>query len=356
MDTEGCCKKLSQAIKSLPDRSQTQQTTIDPYVARSALQKALRRGDAELATQAAVCLLRDSQRLWRAIAVILFEDFGSLPIDLASQVLAVAAFKKVRTKLGSDYSILCWLIELLCRHARDRRVDDLYTLADCAREVGLNRAERAKLGPDLIEVLMEAQLIAKVCEKPVPRRSFKTVSPSHSDRYIQTLRAQELIDHGELELCIQGRKTTGTLLPVISALLRASKPRQSSLSLTIQKSVPEVIFVGGAPSYALDGFTRPGREALSLLLQSRAEVARLVTEVLPRAKRMRAIQGLLFDVEGGVCTLEITDPFHDRLKAVTEGRWSGLPRDQIADGLRLMRTAIPELNGLREATYAPYVP
>jgi len=119
MDTESCRKELSQAIKSLPDRSQTQQTIIDPYVARSALQKALRRGDAELATQAGVCLLEDSQRLWRAVAVILFEDFGSRPIDLASQVLAVAAFKRVRAKIGSDYSILCWLIEVLCRHARD---------------------------------------------------------------------------------------------------------------------------------------------------------------------------------------------------------------------------------------------
>ena len=351
MDTESCRKELSQAIKSLPDRSQTQQTIIDPYVARSALQKALRRGDVELATQVGVCLQEDSQRLWRAVAVILFEDFGSLPIDLASQLLAIAAFKRVRTKIGSDHAILCWLVERLCRHARDRRVDDLYTLADCAREVGLTRAERAKLGPDLMEVLMEAQLIAKVCERPVPRRSFKTVSPSHSDRYIQTLRAQELIDHDELELCIQGRKTTGTLLPVISALLRASKPRQSSFPLTIQNPVPEVIFVGGAPSYALDGFTRPGREALSQLLQSRAEVARLVTEALPRSKRMRAIQGLLFDVEGGVCTLEVTDPFHDKLKRVTEGRWSGLPRDQIADGLRLMRTAIPELNDFRKQVW-----
>jgi len=202
-----------------------------------------------------------------------------------------------------------------------------------------------------MEVLMEAQLLSNLCEKPVPRHSFKTVSPSHSDRYIQTLRAQELIDDGECDLCVQGRKTTGTLLPVISALLRASRPRQSSFPLTIQNCVPEVIFVGGAPSYALDGFTRPGREALSQLLQSRAEVARLVTEALPRSKRMRAIQGLLFDVEGGVCTLEITDPFHDRLKAVTEGRWSGLPRGQIADGLRLMRVAIPELNDFRKQVW-----
>ena len=50
---------------------------IDPYVASSLLQKAIRRGDASLAERAALTLHRlRGQGIWRRFLVIAFEDVG----------------------------------------------------------------------------------------------------------------------------------------------------------------------------------------------------------------------------------------------------------------------------------------
>jgi hypothetical protein len=56
---------------------------VDPWVASSLLQKAIRRGDADLAERAAITLHRLRGRsIWRRFLVIAFEDIGVASVDV----------------------------------------------------------------------------------------------------------------------------------------------------------------------------------------------------------------------------------------------------------------------------------
>lgn len=348
--------QLSKAIETLPSPTKTLPRIPDPYIARSALQKALRRGDVDRATQAAVSLSSDPQRLWRGLAVTVFEDFGSLNTGLLGQVVGAASSKRWRDQVGGDLKVVTTLIKQLCTEPRDRRVDEAYMFAGQLERQPLTRSERRKLSGTLIDLLDEVQSASQRCERPVSRRSFKTVLAKDSDAFLSEMLETERMDPELFTICLQGRKTTQCLLPVLYPLLKDAAGVQSAFSFILQHPIPAFQNIYGAPSYALDGYTQPGREALSHLQNSNRELQAVLAEINDPRQRLKTLSALLFVVEGGVCTEEISDPLYDELKHVSVGRWSGLPAETIPDAIEVMRTAIPELNEIRERVYAAYVP
>jgi replication-associated recombination protein RarA len=65
----------------------------DRWVASSLVQKAIRRGDVELAKRAAFRLLElDKEAIWRRLVVIAFEDIGAGDVDV---LLGIAADRKL---------------------------------------------------------------------------------------------------------------------------------------------------------------------------------------------------------------------------------------------------------------------
>jgi replication-associated recombination protein RarA len=63
---------------------------ISPWVAMSLLQKAIRRGEENLALRAAATLLRDApDRLWRRLGCIAFEDVGVADLDAVRATRAI---------------------------------------------------------------------------------------------------------------------------------------------------------------------------------------------------------------------------------------------------------------------------
>lgn len=347
---------LSDAIAALPDPSKKLPDIADPYVARSALQKALRRGDVGRATQAAHSLLPDPQRLWRGLAVTVFEDFGSAPIDLTGQVIAAAASKKHRINLGGDFAVARALIHQLCEVPRDLRVDEAYMFAGVLERTPLTAWERRKLSCELRELLEGAGELIQRCERLVPHRGFKTVLARECDAFLREMYEVGRLSEEEHAVSIQGRKTTQCLLPVLYPLTRPVSPRQGTFSFVITYPPELSRDIAGIPSYALDGYTRAGKHALELLFRANAHLQEILKPLNSRSRLMKALAALLFVVEGGVCTEEVSDPLYDEIKHVSRGRWTGLPADVIPEALEAMQAAIPELNDIREVVYAPYVP
>ena len=75
------------------------------WVAMSLLQKAIRRGRHDLAHRAAASLLHDSsERLWRRLACIAFEDIGLADFPTVAQVTAGMAGKTFRGSLGEEWA------------------------------------------------------------------------------------------------------------------------------------------------------------------------------------------------------------------------------------------------------------
>lgn len=350
---------LSDAVDALPSPSKKLPDITDPYVARSALQKALRRGDVERAEQAASSLLNDPQRLWKGLAVTVFEDFGSAPIGLRGQVVTACGSKKVRSDLGGDLAVAQALIRQLCEVPRDRRVDEAYMFAGVLEKEPPSPKERKRWSPELRELLECSGELIRRCERPVPRRSFKTVLARESDEFLVEMYEAERIGEKELAICIQGRKTTQCLLPVLFPLTRPVSPRQGSFALALNRtqrmSRDTCRDTYDVPLYALDGYTQVGKQALELLFWATPRLQSLLKPLKSRSAKVKALAALLFVVEGGICTEEVSDPLYDELKYISQGRWSGLPAEVVPEALEAMCTALPHLNQLRHEIWGPNV-
>ncbi len=347
---------LSDAIVAFPAVPNTFPEIDDPYIARSLLQKALRRGDLVRAMQAVYSLLKDPQRLWKGLAVTTFEDFGSAPVEVRGQVVAACSSKKYRSDLGGDLAVAAALIHQLCAAPRDRRVDEVYMFAGVLGQAPLTLKERRRLSTELRDLLSSALELIQRCERPVPHRSFKTVLAKECDAFLIGLCEDGRLNEEELAICVQGRKTTQCLLPVLFPLTRPVSPRQGTFSFVTTCPLDLSRDIAGIPSYALDGYTRAGKQALELLFRSNPNIQKALNSLTSRSRQLKALAALLFVVEGGICTQEIADPIFDELKHISRGRWSGLPTHVLPEALELMQDAIPELNDIREGTYAPYVP
>jgi hypothetical protein len=204
---------------------------------------------------------------------------------------------------------------------------------------------RLQSHPDLIE---RAGVIRTDAERPVPGRSFKGVIAARADAYLKQSHNEGQIGPSELAMCLQARKTSQCLLPVIYPLAKEALARAGHSTQLKSNATPEVSIVGGIPGYAFDGYTREGREALASLGSVDEGIRELTKPISSNKARLDALSALLFAVEGGVCTEEVSDPAYEQLKTAALVSWSGIPQDTIADALATMREAIPMLNDIRK--------
>ncbi len=87
----------------------------DRYLAMSALQKAIRRGNEPVAHRATLNLLRGNARgFWRRLGVIAFEDVGVANIDLVGWVTVAMGDSRLRHQLGGDWRVAAFLVSELC--------------------------------------------------------------------------------------------------------------------------------------------------------------------------------------------------------------------------------------------------
>src|SRR6185295_9840679 len=99
---------------------------ISPWIAMSLLQKAIRRGNEDLALHAATTLLENSpERLWRRCGGIAFEDVGLADIETLSLVAAALAGKRPRAQLGGEWTVASCIVSRMARAAKCRAADDL---------------------------------------------------------------------------------------------------------------------------------------------------------------------------------------------------------------------------------------
>jgi replication-associated recombination protein RarA len=99
------------------------------WIASSALQKAVRRGEAALAQRAAFALHRDDlSAAWRRLIAIAFEDVGPADIDVVLDTVAVATSSDWRAVCGEE-DILASIVCRLAAAPKDRSADYLMWIA-----------------------------------------------------------------------------------------------------------------------------------------------------------------------------------------------------------------------------------
>jgi replication-associated recombination protein RarA len=80
-----------------------QSRDASPWLAMSALQKAIRRGREDVALGAAATLLRDApEKLWRRIGCIAYEDVGLASVEAVGLATVALEGKRHRATLGGE--------------------------------------------------------------------------------------------------------------------------------------------------------------------------------------------------------------------------------------------------------------
>ena len=329
----------------------------DIYIASSCLQKALRRGDTFYAWGAARYLLRyDEPRLWRRLAVCAFEDFGIVDLTVTARVVAACASPAFRLAQGRE-RVLEYLIALLCGLAKDRRLDDLYSLANASFGNGgrFKSLDGDVLGEAIATLVHEAARLVGICERAVPKRSFRTISLSSCERALEGMARRGLLPGGLLELCDKGVRASRCLLPLLLPLALEATRGVAEVGTVLQHRLPKVPLVRGVPAYAYDGFTRGGRAVLSKLALHEPRLAPLV-EALAASARVDVLHHLLFFAEGGRVDRLLTDPLSRGLNIYAVALGARLPQPEADQAVELMERCLPTIHALRGAMPLPQPP
>src|SRR3954451_21255801 len=91
---------------ALPATPHLEPLSVDPWVASSLLQKAIRRGDSDLAAQAALTFyLYRGKAIWRKFVVIAFEDIGIGDPEILIEAVALDSDPGLRASLGGEREV-----------------------------------------------------------------------------------------------------------------------------------------------------------------------------------------------------------------------------------------------------------
>lgn len=324
---------------------------ISPYVAMSLLQKAVRRGQLPLALQAAATLHHSApDRLWRRIGGVAFEDIGIADLPALKLVSAALTGKRFRVNLGGEWAVASAAVEIMVRARKSRASDDLFMTLEALPSLAADRMRMVKM-PD-------AQLQRIVGHDPsLHRRALAllfligTNKPGGSlpARKGNTDRAFDLLtDMGvapsTLEICRIGYRKICEPLPPLVALLSLANGLRSGV---VDDALPPELMIGGVPGWALDMFTREGKQALTRLLVARTGVAEFASAILPPSNRVRFLGQVLFRVEGGQLIQRVGGDLCDRLHSQLMFDTLGVDPGLAVKALDLMRADIPVLNRIR---------
>jgi hypothetical protein len=117
---------LQRAVAERGEPPTAQPMDASPWVAMSAMQKAIRRGREDLALSAAATLLQDApDKLWRRVGCVAFEDIGLAGLEAVGLATVSLGGKQARAALGGEWAVASCVVSELCRAPKCRAADDL---------------------------------------------------------------------------------------------------------------------------------------------------------------------------------------------------------------------------------------
>lgn len=276
----------------------------DRYIARSCLQKAIRRGEVGLARRALANLYdHDPSSVWRHLVIICIEDVGIANVDLLAQIIAAKKDRRWRAQMGGDWHVVAGLVRLMAESVHCQAACDLLLriLNDPALEH--DKATALDLGPRVLAraigdptVTIELRGIAALAmggclaegqSHRDPCGLFDIMAElGHFSHVVATCRAAWKISRNPMAM----------LLPLIwEAWL------QNDRHSVADDVLPAVQMIGRVPGYALDQFTRIGNAISRAFLRECDEVRDAFEAAGVRSTGFSSTLGdLLFLSEGGL--------------------------------------------------------
>jgi hypothetical protein len=307
-----------------------------PWVAMSAMQKAIRRGREDLALSAAATLLRDApDKLWRRVGCIAYEDVGLASLSTVGIATVSLSGKPARAALGGEWAVASCVVAELSRAPKCRAADDLLMACELHPAYTDARMELPYLTiRDLITVATGQGAVherARALWYALGTdRGRSSLAPRRGDpRVVFDLLYEAGWPHFIVEVAREGFRRTRTVLCPLVALL-ACEPRQA-VQLKSDELQPEEV-IGDVPTWAVDLYSREGRAALARFLQTEALAARWVRRNVSPSRRVSFLGHIIFRVEGGLVTNRMRWPLADELRRQVDVECSGRARRRSRPG------------------------
>lgn len=326
---------------------------VSVWIAASALQKAIRRGRADLAIAAAATLaVNDPDRLWRRIGGIAFEDVGLGDPCAVGLVSAVLAGKRVRADLGGEWRVASRLVQRLCASPKSRATDDLLMATETMPALVDQRRAFADLTHDQLRrtIIGTRKLHERALALIYLAGTEARLNPHFRPRRGEPVLAFDVLDElgvapTIIEISREGyrrnRETLCLLLPLLFG------ERDDDASTFTDDPLPPESMAGPVPGWALDAYTREGKAALRRFLGTQAGLATWTRRHLPSGQRLPFLARVVFHAEGGLLINRRRTALSDELRRINEEEASGVSPEGMREAMALMREGLPILNAIR---------
>lgn len=330
----------------------------DLWLAASALQKAIRRGDRRTARTAVSILVETApDRLWRRLVVIALEDIGIADLALVAAVLWVSGRAAWRRQHGGEEAVAAALVDALCRAPKCRDACDTLVVADLHPVLARLRqtftefddGELASMvadpGQPLAGRVLAAWLLAGTERFPAAQ-----IAPRHG-----SIRALlDVFDHlgvgaDVLDIAAKGATRTQEAHPISLPLISAQAAIAGGFKV-LEEECPSLGFVAGWPSEAIDMHTRPGRRALSLFVAGDNKGLNRVLGGVRPGFRAEIVGTAAFRVEGAAVDRRLTYRGSDQILTdaeVAHLTWAGGTQEMAAELLDRVRRDLHRLHDCR---------
>ncbi len=346
--------------KFAPDSPRTEPLSIDLRLAVSALQKAIRRGNAEEALSCARLLAdKDAQRLWRRLAVIAMEDVGIGDFDVVSNTIYTSRSKVWRDKQGGDWHVASYLVSRLCAAPKSRGTDDLGLVVEFHPDYEEARAELA--------CAPQASLCDLVADpsQPMAVRSLAGLYLAGTDRWsVHALPHRrghirvllELYGHIGVpdyvrEVIEGGAKKERGALPVNLGLMWLQAAASTSRHIRDERAcLTHLGVIDGVSSEAYDMHTQVGRRALGYFSKACEPVREYLLRFVHERDVYKLLVALAWQAESSLLDRRLvydgSEAIFEMAKVATVSI-NGFPAERIDEAIDLMRRHLPDLHQAR---------
>lgn len=328
------------------------------WINASALQKAIRRGQASRATRHALAGMRlDPKYVLRRLAVCALEDIGIG--DLAGVAMTLAAIGAIKGRpINEASSWAQYLAERLARGPKSRLACDLLSLVDYQASATERAGHLVYARPTELDRLLRlpdptSQMLAS-CRFGGCRVAPAGTTPVGGKQARLTLMRRLVNARTPLLLCYISDRAAGRLR---EAMFASVLPIWGSLMLEPELSIagreigcsPDI---GSFAAEAFDLHTRSGKVALRRFARECMPISQLVSH-LPCGRAGKAVEYAVFIVEGGLLDREVSYPFAAQVSGEArhwELAYAGAAHDGLQkELLTAVRENLPMLHELRRS-------
>jgi hypothetical protein len=352
-DTNSYCGNHNSGLACESDR-QPDLLQADPWLVNSLLQKAIRRGDAELAQRAALTFLNQKgTALWRRLMIIACEDIGAASVDVIKSAAVACSDAAWRRRAGGDIAAAMDLTQLLADSDKSRSAEHLITTskfhpAFSTRKRAAERLSAAEnfhvLSDESSPLLNRAWAALELSGLKTSQARIAASFPDLLNAYLVLGAPGELVNAVEI-IATRIREPMAVLAPLVWL-----KARREGAFPVLLKELPRCPTVADIPMYALDKHTLSGRTAIRNLVRNNQGVQACLDRYVEPSRWHDAAYMAAFYVDAAPLAQKFQWSQGDELEHLgTEADLMkvGVPIEGVAPILDIFARSIDQLNEFR---------